>query len=359
METAVRNALYHIRERAQRRADSTSHLLFSNHHHTTTTIATATTTPTYSSPPSSASQQHETYNTNNNPHIPYLPSPTTTTNTTTTTNNNNVSQPNRQPQPQPVTTTTTTTKAQNNNNSNGNDAAVPLPTTTTATATNDASGTTATSMVLDEILSTKELEWKARRARMADYAARLQSTTVKETPLTSDHSQPHSIISLPLHPSTNTLASSTTITNTNNHHHHTPLIPATKYDNRLLSPAIDVRKTVEGSAFNMFRPNTNPDQAKHDGPIIDLANPILSYTTTTPMEEEDDKDEEGVVVKGKTDTNDNDNNINRDGHMSRSGGTGKCLDNRRAWDARNVYAYNVTHVYTNMHIKCKHVCYSQ
>jgi len=80
---------------------------------------------------------------------------------------------------------------------------------------------------------------------------------------------------LPLHPSTNTLASSTTITNTNNHHHHTPLIPSTKYDNRLLSPAIDVRKTVEGSAFNMFRPNTNPDQAKHDGPIIDLANPIL------------------------------------------------------------------------------------
>ena len=134
---------------------------------------------------------------------------------------------------------------------------------------NDFSGTAA----LSDILSNKELEIKARRARMAEYAARLQSSTVSETEQNSPSvtTQSSAFTTHPLH-------SSEEETNNPN----PALIPATQYDDRLLSPAIDVRKTVEVS-YNMFRPHNS---GKDTGPPIGLANPILSFTPGKNMSDD-------------------------------------------------------------------------
>jgi hypothetical protein len=106
----------------------------------------------------------------------------------------------------------------------------------------------------DSMLLAEEEEWKARRAKMAHETdammmqnattnnstptsiPELASTSVSGSSSTGTTGAAGNVLPLPLHPN---------LGNT--------LIPATKFDDRLLSPPADVRKAVEISSAEMFR----------------------------------------------------------------------------------------------------------
>jgi len=60
------------------------------------------------------------------------------------------------------------------------------------------------------------------------------------------------------------------------------LMPATKLEDRLLSPAVDVRKTVAGSASEMFRLGGNPEN-KSTASISSLSTPYKGLTLANPV----------------------------------------------------------------------------
>jgi len=123
----------------------------------------------------------------------------------------------------------------------------------------------------------REEEWKTQ---MATYVAALSNSqtdsvasnaAITEMSSTSDPVT-KSLLPLPLHPSGD---------------RGKPLIPATKLDNRLLSPPVDVRKTVAGFAAEMFRLNGDTGECNVDASnsleasfnSLALANPVYSQIT--------------------------------------------------------------------------------
>jgi len=131
--------------------------------------------------------------------------------------------------------------------------------------------------------STKDDEWEVYCAQMASYVATLPNSqaesNVSTDPITEIVSTnglgSNSALPLPRHPP-GVLSQN--------------LIPATKLDNRLLSPTVDVRKTVEG-ASDMFRLKcASCGTEKHSTDTLNtlgtsyhgglaLANPVYSQTT--------------------------------------------------------------------------------
>mmetsp|Transcript_10041 Transcript_10041/g.14201 ORF Transcript_10041/g.14201 Transcript_10041/m.14201 type:complete len:1463 (+) Transcript_10041:125-4513(+) len=153
-----------------------------------------------------------------------------------------------------------------------------------------------------EQLQAEEEEWKLRRDQMADFAQRLSESIPPETPSPTSNNTastartnlPHNIWNvatssnpgvnvktpgkshpLPRHPSSDSRRTLTPV----NMQTFLPvaangqLITASRFDNRLLSPAVDVRKSIQ-LGNDMFRPHGFDSYESDAG--IELANPIFS-----------------------------------------------------------------------------------